>query len=45
MRHVSAGHAVITTITSNTVPSANIVSAFVNTAGLSCNVSSSTLEL
>ena len=39
------GHSVITTVTSNTVPSANIGSAFVNTASLSCNVSSWTLAL
>ena len=39
------GHAVITTITSNTVPSAGVGSAFVNSAGLDCNVSSWTLGL
>ena len=39
------GHAVITTITSNTVPSAGVGSAFVNSAGLACNVSSWTLGL
>ena len=39
------GHAVITTITSNTVPSADTGSAFVNSAGLDCNVSSWTLGL
>lgn len=39
------GHAVITTVTSNTVPSAKLGSTFVNTAMLSCNVSSWTLGL
>lgn len=39
------GHAVITTVTSNTVPSAKLDSTFVNTAQLSCNVSSWTLGL
>ncbi len=39
------GHAVITTVTSNTVPSASLGSTFVNTARLSCNVSSWTLAL
>eukprot|EP01043_Picozoa_sp_COSAG02_P068741 COSAG02_NODE_11523_length_1707_cov_1.277363_2_plen_180_part_00 len=39
------GQAVITTVTSNIVPSAKLGSAFVNTAGLSCNVSSWTLGL
>ena len=39
------GHSVITTITSNTMPSAGVGSAFVNSAGLDCNVSSWTLGL
>jgi hypothetical protein len=39
------GHAVITTVTSNTVPSSRITSAVVNTAGLDCNVSSWTLSV
>jgi hypothetical protein len=43
---VSAGDAVITTITGNAVPSASITSSLVNTAGLTgCNVSSWTLGL
>lgn len=40
-----SGHAVITTVTSNTVPSAKLGSTFVNTERLSCNVSSWTLGL
>jgi hypothetical protein len=39
------GHAVITTISSNTLPSASVGSAFVNTAGLNCSVTSWTLAL
>eukprot|EP01052_Picozoa_sp_SAG31_P026803 SAG31_NODE_2456_length_5663_cov_8.660361_4_plen_181_part_00 len=39
------GYAVITTITSNTVPSANVGSALVNPLGLKCNMSSWTLAL
>ena len=39
------GHAVITTITSNTLPSASVGSTFINSAGLTCNVSSWTLAL
>eukprot|EP01047_Picozoa_sp_COSAG01_P051498 COSAG01_NODE_5321_length_4335_cov_3.928234_4_plen_199_part_00 len=39
------GHAVITTITSNTLPSAVLGSAFVNSARLNCSVSSWKLAL
>jgi hypothetical protein len=39
------GHAVITTVTGNTVSSSNITSSIVNTANLECNISSWTLAL
>ena len=39
------GHAVITTITGNTVSSSNITSSIVNSANLECNISSWTLAL
>lgn len=40
-----SGDAVITTITGNVISSGSISSSFVNTAALSCNVSSWTLGL
>jgi hypothetical protein len=40
-----SGDAVITTVTGNVISSGSISSSFVNTAALSCNVSSWTLGL